>query len=73
MRNDNHKPGSPEWWSSPAFGLQGPADTILRLLEQDEITRRKALELLEHLFFCQVSRPKLRREAPWEKLNWCDD
>jgi len=72
------EPGSPEWWRSPAFAPQGPADTILRLLEQEEISRCKARELLAYLSV--ASHYDLRAEpapppppAPWIKLNWCDD
>ena len=77
-------PGSPEWWHSPAFAHRGPADTILRLLEQKKISRCKARDLLEYLSV--VSHYDLRAEpappapppppappAPWIKLNWCDD
>ena len=72
------EPGSPEWWRSPVCAIRGPVDTILRLLEQEEVSRRKALELMAHLY---IAFPyDLRAEpapapprAPWAALNWCDD
>jgi hypothetical protein len=39
--------GSPEWFlHAPAWGLNGVVSTILRLLEQRVISRRKAHDLL---------------------------
>ena len=72
---------SPEWWRSPACAFRGPVDTILRLLEQEEISRRKALELLAYLYAASpydlraehVPPPPPAPWAPWAKLNWCDD
>lgn len=68
------EPGTPEWWRSPGYIIHGPADTILRLLEQEEISRRKALELLAYL---HCGAPQDLRHAlppaPWDRLNWCDD
>ena len=68
------EPGTPEWWRSPGFMIHGPADTILRLLEQEEISRRKALELLAYLHVgCPQDLNRALPPAPWGKLNWCDD
>lgn len=71
--------GTFKWWDSPPFAFRGPIDTILRLLEQQEITRAKARELL---VFLDSVRHRTRRSriarrpsplVPWNKLNWSDD
>lgn len=68
------EPGSPEWWLSPPLMIQGPVDTILRLMEQEEISRRKALELLAYRWAgCPQDLQHALPPAPWGKLNWCDD
>lgn len=51
------------------WGRAGPADGVLKLLEQEAISRAKALELLE-----EIARTGKRPEsAPWGELNWHDD
>ena len=68
------EPGSSEWWLSPPLMIQGPVDTILRLLEQEEISRRKALELLAYRWAgCPQDLRHALPPAPWGNLNWCDD
>ena len=75
--------GSRRWWQvTPLYGAQGIADHILRLLEQEAISRRKAGELLawgEHVrLHADGCPPHCERlsdppGAPWDTLNWCDD
>jgi hypothetical protein len=65
-------PGRIEWWTLPAFIFQGPVDAILRLLEQEEITRGKARELLAYVFAGCPHRDRSPPPAPWDKLNWSD-
>lgn len=61
--------GTNEWWrKAPALGVQGVIDTILRLFEQDEITRNKAKELIGDYYRGVPTIPR----APWDKLNWGD-
>lgn len=45
---------------------QDVADIILCLLQQEEITRGKALELLRELH----ERGSVEAPCPWGKLNW---
>ncbi len=57
-----------EMWDARPWDKRGPVDAILRLLEQGEITRGKAMELLyQRLRLFMTIRP-----APWDRLNWCD-
>jgi len=60
--------------SAPAFGHRGVIETILRLLEQEAITRRKAVELVEAWSRLtagqEVADADLR--APWETVTWGD-
>jgi len=72
--------GTARWWWVTRFdGPRGTADTILRLLEQEVISRAKARELLE---VAVNARQRLKGiaisgeqspSAPWDRLNWCDD
>jgi hypothetical protein len=54
-------------WNAPPWAKRGPIDAILRLLQQDEITRAKALEMIRLRI---DGKPPER--CPWEHLNWCD-
>lgn len=47
------------------FGIEGPVDVILRLLEQGEITRAKARESIR-----QVVADQGEPTLPMDKLNW---
>jgi hypothetical protein len=68
------------WYETPYDGARGKADTILKLLEQGEITRAKARELLQFahdapLHLCGMEACRRRQEqmlpsAPWDKLDW---
>jgi len=60
-----HKIGTDDWWNSLSDRPRGPIDAILRLLEQGEISRAKALELIT----ARLSEEPLQL-APWDKLNW---
>lgn len=64
-------PGCLDWWQSPVWRKRGPADGILRLVEQGAITRGKAIELIRDRVAGETwsSLPP----APWDKLNWSDD
>lgn len=66
--------GTEEWWeSAPVWGARGIVDTVLRLLEQEEITRSKAREILEDYFGKKpgdVPHVPWVPRAPWDKLNW---
>ena len=64
------EPGSIEWWRGPLHQLRGPVDTILRLMEQEEISRRKALEALACLYSGQSHGPP---RLPMDRVNWCED
>ena len=58
--------GTKKWFQqSPLWCVRGVADVILRLLEQEEITRSKARELLAAMVRCHDI-----PSAPWDKLNW---
>jgi hypothetical protein len=72
--------GSREWWLvAHLFSLRGPVDSVLRLLEQQEITRGKARELLFYAarvtggFWMKPAPQETPPDAPWDKLNWCGD
>lgn len=72
--------GSREWWLvAGLFALRGPVDTILRLLEQQEITRTKARELLFYTarvtggHWMKPAPEEALPDAPWAKLNWSGD
>ena len=66
-----------------AFGHQGLVDAILRLLEQEEISRARARELMHDVVIlyargiccpnCVPAAPDKPLVAPWAKLDWCDD
>ena len=53
------------WWFVAPFMRRGPVETVLRLLEQEEITRAKALELIE-----AAAKGHRMPSAPWGELNW---
>ena len=58
--------GTRKWfYGTPLWGARGVIDMILRLLEQEEITRAKARELIEAAWFGGTG-----QSAPWDKLNW---
>ena len=60
--------GTQAWFHcAPLWCVRGVADVILRLLEQEEITRSKARELLQAMVRGFPMPP-----APWDKLNWND-
>ena len=69
--------GTREWWNTITrpFTPRGVVDAILRLLEQEAISRGKARELLAYWYNPgpDIRRPKPLPAAPWEELNWCDD
>lgn len=72
--------GSKEWWCyTDLGGARGLIDSILRLAEQEEISRAKARELLEFAVEVEVVRyaaagwekyVKDPPSAPWDKLNF---
>jgi hypothetical protein len=66
--------GSIEWWQQThRWGLRGTVDTVLRLLEQEEISRKKAGELLVYAEMVPGYPPMMcppPPNAPWNKLNW---
>lgn len=70
--------GSPQWWANGPYRIRGPADSILRLLEQQEISRSKAREMLAWAEHTRWGTAKLKTHGPhpvaaWDKLNWCDE
>ena len=65
--------GSEAWWQkTPMDGPHGVLDTILRLLEQEEITRAKAIELIEFSYGAYIAYEGAPEYpiAPWDKVNW---
>lgn len=61
--------GTQAWWDGEAhFGPRGIAEVILRLLEQEEISRRKAVELLRAMAWRGVG-DKIPH-APWNAVQW---
>lgn len=75
-----HEVGSLPWWQTQyLFSLRGPVDSILRLLEQQEITRAKARELIFYVarviggHWMQPAPEEGVPRAPWGKLDWCGD
>lgn len=66
-------PGTIEWWTQPPLWTRGPVDSVLRLLQQDAITRSKARELLAYVFAGCPHRDQPPPPAPWEELDWCED
>jgi hypothetical protein len=79
--------GSWSWWiSAERWGTRGIVDCILRLLEQEAISRSKARELLEYMTLLpgRTRRAVLARtpekspvfagsdvpSAPWDELNF---
>jgi len=76
--SDDPKIGTARWWSEQPFGVRGPVDATLRLLEQGEISRSKAREMLAWCDKTRFGTARLKMcgaqpEAPWEKLNWSDE
>ena len=58
--------GTKRWLcGTPLWGARGVIDTVLRLLEQEEITRSKARELIEAAW-----NGKEIQDVSWDKLNW---
>jgi hypothetical protein len=70
------EPGGPAWWhEAPIWHPRGIIPTILRLLEQQEITRMKATELLRYWYMESHEahlRPTEVPPAPWNNLNWAE-
>ncbi len=59
--------GTKRWWTGESkYGAQGIAESILRLYEQEEISRRKAVELIKYMEWRQGEMP----DATWDKLMW---
>jgi hypothetical protein len=60
--------------TAPAFGHRGVVDTILRLLETEQITRRKAVELVEAWYRLSLGQSvdDADLRAPWEAVTWGD-
>ena len=70
------------WWqTSPTWLARGVVDTILRLLEQEEITRSRARELIRDAMCdrggehdssqdCRKLNQDRCPAMPWDKLNW---
>lgn len=76
--NDEPAPGTLRWWGYGPYRIRGTVDSILRLLEQQEISRSKAREMLEWAECTRWGTVRLlahgaQPSAPWEKLNWCDE
>ena len=72
--------GTREWWLvASLFSLRGPVESTLRLLEQQEITRAEARELLFYAarvtggFWMKPAPEESLPDAPWDKLNWSGD
>jgi len=63
----NYSIGTEAWWGGPPFATRGPVDAILCLLEREEITRRKALEVLASLYAGHL--PTL----PLDRVVWAED
>lgn len=63
--------GSLGWWyCSTPFALRGVIECILRLLEQQRITRRKAVGLVRYAMRGYVG--EAPPSAPWDELDWGD-
>ena len=66
--------GDINWWrTTPLWGSRGVTDSILCLLEREEISRSKALELLMFAFHPRrfVGYESMKPpEAPWNALWW---
>jgi len=60
--------------TAAAFGHRGVVDTILRLLETERITRRKAVELVEAWYRLSLGQSvdDADLRAPWETVTWGD-
>lgn len=64
--------GTQAWWEGEAhYGMHGIADVILRLLEQEKITRGKAVELLRAMMW-RAPGDAIPR-APWSEVQWGDE
>ncbi len=57
-------------WFEDKYRKRGPVDAILRLLEQEAISRAKALELIVFATSSELFSPGFVPEAPWEELDW---
>ncbi len=68
------KIGSVQWFQmTPTFSARGVIETILRLLEQQVITRRKALELIQFATIGRLDTEAQPPPAPWEEQNWAPE
>lgn len=68
--------GTQAWWlSADLWGRHGIIESVLRLLEQERISRAKALELIQDAvrYRSQAVPLTVTPVAPWDELNWCDD
>ena len=65
--------GTREWYAgAPRWDRRGVVDSILRLLEQEAITRTKAVEMLRYAMdVAWQASTRLVPPAPWDDLNWC--
>ena len=71
----NLRIGSDAWFlREAAFSPRGIVDSILRLFEQQRITRRKAVELIQYWYDpLEAKRLGLSGDAPWSELNFYSD
>jgi hypothetical protein len=64
--------GTLDWYrTAPQWDQRGVVHSILRLLEQQAITRTKAVELLRYATeVAWQGRTMPAPKAPWDDLNW---
>lgn len=67
--------GSMNWWlHTPVDGIRGIIDTVLRLLEQEAITRGKAREVVEwicnELTLIRQYGRTIETKAAWGNAAW---
>jgi len=63
--------GTVPWFRSASlFGILGILDCTLRLMEQEEISRAKAREVLEAAVLCRLGLPYDHPRVDWSKLNF---
>jgi hypothetical protein len=66
--------GTMGWYrNAPQWAHRGVVHSIFRLLEQQAITRTKAVELLRYASVIRRGGRDEPPRAPWSDLNWCSD
>ena len=70
--SDPWRIGTRRWYALDAKkGPRGVIDHILRLLEQEDISRTKARELIEYAVYADLAHEPVP-PAPWHLINWGD-